>query len=83
MWCRRGKTTSKDSPGAERSGQPAQFSTLLSIEFHDVSTVSETKNGANKITSIFLGSVLIVGVFGFYANYRRFDAFFHTCMMLD
>ena len=63
---RRGKTTWKDSPGAKRSGQPAQFCTLLSIGFHDVSTISETEklaNGASIITLIFGGSVLIVGVF--------------------
>ena len=72
--CRRGKTTWKYSPRATRSGQPAQFSTLFSIGFHNVSTISETKklaNGANTLTLIFGGSVLIV------------FAFFHTCMMLD
>ena len=52
--------------GAKRSGQPAQFCTLMSIGFHDVSTISETEklaNGASIIMLIFGGSVLIVGVF--------------------
>ena len=61
--CRRGKTTSKDSPGAERSGQPAQFICLLDSMMFPRCQRRKNSPMVPILELIFWGSVLIVGVF--------------------